>query len=94
VRPTYTHVRHPGRLLDPDESPLGACERQGEEELGVRPSVGRLLLVDWAPQRGINRFGRHQNDRLVRRIAASLTGLHVARDHLLEHGHERAAVPS
>jgi ADP-ribose pyrophosphatase YjhB (NUDIX family) len=51
VRPTskdYWDI--PGGYVEPGESPRAACRRELEEELGVSPWVGRLLVADWAPQ--------------------------------------------
>jgi 8-oxo-dGTP diphosphatase len=53
VRPTYKeHWEIPGGFVEPGESPYRACVREVEEELGVRPPVGGLLSVDWAPDDG------------------------------------------
>lgn len=50
VRPSYKSGWDiPGGYVEPGESPLQACIREVEEELGIRPAVGRLLVVDWAP---------------------------------------------
>ncbi|MBM0256507.1 NUDIX hydrolase [Micromonospora sp. 4G55] len=50
VHPTYKDVWEvPGGMLEPGESPLQACEREIEEELGLGLSVGDLLCVDWVP---------------------------------------------
>jgi 8-oxo-dGTP pyrophosphatase MutT (NUDIX family) len=50
VRPTYKAGWDiPGGYLDPDEAPREACAREVAEELGIRPPLGRLLVVDWAP---------------------------------------------
>jgi 8-oxo-dGTP pyrophosphatase MutT (NUDIX family) len=35
--------------VEQGESPLQACVREVREELGITPSIGRLLAVDWAP---------------------------------------------
>ncbi|TMC02116.1 MAG: NUDIX hydrolase [Chloroflexi bacterium] len=50
VRPTYkTGWDIPGGYVEQNESPLAACRREVREELGIAPSVGRLLVIDWAP---------------------------------------------
>ncbi|MEO3867949.1 NUDIX hydrolase [Nonomuraea sp. B12E4] len=51
VRPTYKpELDIPGGLVEPGETPHQACVREVEEELGIRPPIGRLLVVDWAPR--------------------------------------------
>lgn len=50
VEPSYKNYRDiPGGYVEKDESPLQACVREVREELGIRPRIGRLLVVDWAP---------------------------------------------
>jgi ADP-ribose pyrophosphatase YjhB (NUDIX family) len=50
VKPTYKDGWDlPGGYVEPGESPLAACSREVAEELGIRPAIGPLLLVDWAP---------------------------------------------
>ncbi|MEU4798673.1 NUDIX hydrolase [Streptomyces sp. NPDC023327] len=50
LEPTYKDYRDiPGGYVDVGESPLQACVREVQEELGVAPAIGRLLAVDWAP---------------------------------------------
>jgi ADP-ribose pyrophosphatase YjhB (NUDIX family) len=50
VRPTYKSGWDiPGGYVERDESPLAACRREVREELGIAPTIGRLLVVDWAP---------------------------------------------
>ncbi|MEU8263192.1 NUDIX hydrolase [Micromonospora sp. NPDC048999] len=50
VHPTYKDIWEvPGGMLEPDESPLQACEREIQEELGLALPVGDLLCVDWVP---------------------------------------------
>lgn len=50
VQPTYKDFWDlPGGYVEPGESPLQACRRELQEELGITPHVGRLLVVDWAP---------------------------------------------
>lgn len=53
VRPTYKpYWEMPGGYVEPGESPRQACVREVREELGISPTVGRLLVVDWAPAAG------------------------------------------
>ncbi|GAA4216993.1 NUDIX domain-containing protein [Actinocatenispora rupis] len=50
VRPTYKDYWDiPGGYVEPGETPYEACVREVEEELGIRPAIGRLLVADWAP---------------------------------------------
>ena len=50
VKPTYKDGWDlPGGYVEPGESPLAACRREVFEELGIHPDIGRLLIVDWAP---------------------------------------------
>lgn len=50
VHPTYKDTWDiPGGYVEPGESPQQACEREVREELAIGSSVGRLLVVDWAP---------------------------------------------
>jgi 8-oxo-dGTP diphosphatase len=50
VRPTYKSGWDiPGGYVERDESPLAACRREVREELGIALTIGRLLVVDWAP---------------------------------------------
>lgn len=53
VEPSYKpHWDIPGGMVESGESPLAACRREVAEELGIAPPIGRLLVVDWAPQDG------------------------------------------
>ncbi|MGA4545620.1 NUDIX domain-containing protein [Uniformispora flossi] len=53
VEPSYKDYRDiPGGYVEEGESPLQACVREVHEELGIRPAIGRLLVVDWAPNPG------------------------------------------
>ncbi|MFF9321673.1 NUDIX domain-containing protein [Streptomyces sp. NPDC014735] len=53
VEPSYKDYRDiPGGYVERGESPLQACVREVYEELGIKPAVGRLLVVDWAPNPG------------------------------------------
>src|SRR3954452_22659213 len=50
VKPTYKDGWDlPGGYVEPGESPLAACRREVAEELGIFPTIGALLIVDWAP---------------------------------------------
>lgn len=50
VKPTYKPLWEiPGGYVEPGESPYNACVREVEEELGIRPAIGELLAIDWAP---------------------------------------------
>jgi 8-oxo-dGTP pyrophosphatase MutT (NUDIX family) len=37
----------PGGCVEPGEGPTAAAQREVEEELGIEPPVGRLLVADW-----------------------------------------------
>jgi ADP-ribose pyrophosphatase YjhB (NUDIX family) len=50
VKPTYKQYWDiPGGYVEPGESPLAACRRELDEELGLAVNIGALLSVDWAP---------------------------------------------
>lgn len=50
VHPTYKDYWDiPGGFVEPGETPYEACVRELEEELAIRPAIGRLLVADWAP---------------------------------------------
>ncbi|TMR16768.1 NUDIX hydrolase [Nonomuraea turkmeniaca] len=50
VRPTYkSYMDIPGGYVETGETPYEACVREVQEELGIQPTIGRLLVVDWAP---------------------------------------------
>ncbi|MFG2387835.1 NUDIX domain-containing protein [Streptomyces lavendulae] len=53
VEPSYKDYRDiPGGYVEEGESPRQACVREVQEELGIEPHIGRLLVVDWAPNPG------------------------------------------
>ncbi|MCX5377572.1 NUDIX hydrolase [Streptomyces sp. NBC_00091] len=53
VEPSYKDYRDlPGGYVERGESPRQACVREVHEELGIKPHIGRLLVVDWAPSAG------------------------------------------
>ncbi|WDZ84572.1 NUDIX domain-containing protein [Micromonospora cathayae] len=43
----------PGGMAEADESPLAACRREVQEEIGLDLDIGRLLVVDWVPAHGV-----------------------------------------
>jgi 8-oxo-dGTP diphosphatase len=48
VKPTYKESWEiVGGVVEDNESPKAACEREIEEEIGLRISVGALLVVDY-----------------------------------------------
>jgi 8-oxo-dGTP pyrophosphatase MutT (NUDIX family) len=50
LRPTYKpYWDIPGGYIEQGESPLDACMREVQEELGLQVAVDSLLAVDWAP---------------------------------------------
>ncbi|MFJ2215020.1 NUDIX domain-containing protein [Streptomyces sp. NPDC101062] len=50
VEPNYKNYRDvPGGYVEQGESPLQACVREVQEELGIVPPIGQLLAMDWAP---------------------------------------------
>ena len=50
VKPTYKEGWFlPGGVIEQGESPLAACVRECQEELGVTPSLDGLACVDWSP---------------------------------------------
>ncbi|RAY11096.1 NUDIX hydrolase [Actinomadura craniellae] len=52
VKPTYKDGWFlPGGVIEAGESPLAACVRECEEELGFVPRLDGLVCVDWGPPR-------------------------------------------
>ncbi|WP_067830049.1 NUDIX domain-containing protein [Actinomadura kijaniata] len=52
VKPTYKDGWFlPGGVIEAGESPLEACVRECQEELGLVPRLDGLVCVDWAPPR-------------------------------------------
>ncbi|MFI0352054.1 NUDIX domain-containing protein [Actinomadura sp. 9N407] len=52
VKPTYKEGWFlPGGVIEEGESPLTACRRECEEELGLVPRLDGLVCVDWGPPR-------------------------------------------
>lgn len=52
VKPTYKEGWFlPGGVIEAGESPLTACVRECEEELGFVPRLDGLVCVDWGPPR-------------------------------------------
>lgn len=56
VEPTYKpNWEIPGGAVEQGETPVEACRREVEEELGLLREPGRLLVVDWAPHNNEDR---------------------------------------
>ncbi len=76
VKPTYKPMWEvPGGIVEAGESPATAVARELVEELGIGVSIGRLLVVDWLPERppkteGLMMLfdGDRLADEVVRRI--------------------------
>lgn len=50
VVPSYKDYRDiPGGYIEHGETPKEAAAREVQEELGITPPIGRLLVADWAP---------------------------------------------
>ncbi|GAA4237608.1 NUDIX hydrolase [Actinomadura meridiana] len=50
VVPSYKSYRDiPGGYIEHGETPKEAAAREVREELGISPPIGRLLVIDWAP---------------------------------------------
>ncbi|GAA3724434.1 NUDIX hydrolase [Plantactinospora mayteni] len=78
VRPTGREWWHlPGGLIEQDESPAEACQREVREEIGLDLLPGRLLVVGWNPPRRpgsrarftfVFSMGRHNPEAVAARI--------------------------
>jgi 8-oxo-dGTP diphosphatase len=54
VKPNYRdHWSVPGGILEHGEPPHAGCQREVEEEIGIRIVPGELLVVDWVPPDGV-----------------------------------------
>ncbi|GAB3706029.1 NUDIX hydrolase [Amycolatopsis oliviviridis] len=54
VTPVYKpYPEIPGGIVDANESPYLALQREIREELGIALNVGNLLVVDWTPMHGV-----------------------------------------
>jgi 8-oxo-dGTP pyrophosphatase MutT (NUDIX family) len=50
VQPSYKdYLDIPGGYVETGETPYGCCVREVAEELGIQPTIGPLLVADWAP---------------------------------------------
>ncbi|MFJ9466871.1 NUDIX domain-containing protein [Streptomyces caniferus] len=50
VKPSYKPKWEiPGGYTERGASPLAACRGEVQEELGISPAIGPLLVIDWAP---------------------------------------------
>jgi 8-oxo-dGTP diphosphatase len=73
VKPTYKEGWFlPGGVIEAGESPLAACVRECEEELGLVPRLDGLVCVDWGPPR----YGVDAVNVFV--FAGSLTAAEIA----------------
>lgn len=85
VKPTYKDGWFlPGGVIEEGESPLTACVRECEEELGFVPRLNGLACVDWAPPRnGIDAVNIFVFAGTV--TAAEVAGIRLPPDELSEH---------
>jgi 8-oxo-dGTP diphosphatase len=74
VKPTYKDGWFlPGGVIEEGESPLRACVRECEEELGLTPNLDGLVCVDWGPPRdGVDAVN-------IFVFAGSITGEEISR---------------
>ena len=53
VKPSYkTTWEIPGGIVENNESPKQACQREVQEELGLEREIGRMLVVDYNSEEG------------------------------------------
>ncbi|MGH3769669.1 MAG: NUDIX domain-containing protein [Pseudonocardiaceae bacterium] len=84
VEPTYKpHWELPGGIVEADESPRDAAQRETSEELGLDCAAGRLLVLDWVsptadrPEGVVTVFdGKVLSDTEVARIVVPPEELH------------------
>ncbi|MCK7627775.1 NUDIX hydrolase [Streptomyces sp. RS10V-4] len=83
VKPSYKPKWEiPGGYVERAESPLAACRREVQEELGITPAIGPLLVIDWAPSEA-------EGDKVLyvfdggQLHAEELAGIRLAPDELL-----------
>ncbi len=84
VKPTYKpHWELPGGMVEADESPRDAAQREIAEELGLDCAAGRLLVLDWVsptddrPEGVVTVFeGKVLSDTEVARIVVPPEELH------------------
>jgi ADP-ribose pyrophosphatase YjhB (NUDIX family) len=54
VIPNYKpYLDIPGGIVEAGEPPSRAARREVAEEIGLELNIGRLLVVDWSPGRGV-----------------------------------------
>ncbi|MDX6741726.1 NUDIX hydrolase [Actinocorallia sp. A-T 12471] len=53
VKPNYRgYWQIPGGIIEHGEAPHETAEREVVEELGLKPDIGRLLVIDFVPAHG------------------------------------------
>jgi 8-oxo-dGTP pyrophosphatase MutT (NUDIX family) len=85
VKPTYKEGWFlPGGVIEQGESPLAACVRECEEELGFVPRLDGLACVDWGPpQDGIDAVNVFVFGGSL--TAEEITGIRLPADELSDH---------